>query len=76
MSNDAKVPAVTLPFELFSLSDLQTLALHATLKRNGVEDTDEFLKKNTVNYRSAFNGGVGCSVVILQITPKENDGKS
>lgn len=56
-------------FELFTLKEMQMMALQGALLRAGVEDPVKYLTENKVDYRSAFRPAVGMSIVILGVSP-------
>jgi hypothetical protein len=61
--------------ELYSLEDLQRLALHQTLLQRGVQDPIAFLKENAVVYRVALKANVGLAITISSITPRKEVGQ-
>ena len=64
-------PNLELPtLELFSMNELQEMALQVTLAKMGVKNPTAFLKANDVTYRSTFKVGVGMGITVLSVTPR------
>jgi hypothetical protein len=66
---------ITTPIvDLLSMTEVQTLALHALLMKQGVDDPLKFVKENDVSYVAAIRANIGMAVTITSITPKEVSG--
>lgn len=70
-STPAAGPSLKCPIaSLYSLQELQVMALHQTLMSHGVTDPASWLAANHVEYVCAFKNGVGMSCTVLSIRPK------
>lgn len=56
--------------DLMSTAELQMLALHALLIKQGVSDPIRFLKENDVEYVTAFKPTIGMAITIIKIATK------
>jgi len=57
--------------DLLSMTEVQTLALHALLMKQGVDDPLAFTRENDVTFVTAIRANIGMAVTITGITPKE-----
>jgi hypothetical protein len=56
--------------EIYSLAEMQRMALHVVLRDRGIDEPAEYLRKNVVNYKTAFKANVGLAITITGIQPK------
>ena len=56
--------------QMFTLEEMQALALESALERMGVEDPRKFLRTNDVTCATSFRPQMGMSIVVLNATPK------
>ena len=60
---------------LFSLEELQRMALYQALAHYGIDDPAAFLEENTVDYKCALKGNVGLAITIIKIARKVKPAK-
>ena len=56
---------------LFSLEEIQRMALYQALVQQGIEDPALCLEEYNVEFKCALKGNVGLAITITRITPKK-----
>ena len=68
MTDDKK--AIPGTHALHSITELLTMAVHATLRAQGVDDPKVFLRENHVDYSATYDNKVGAAgIYIKSVTP-------
>lgn len=71
MTNELNPMAKQTPnLDMYSMQELEEMALHVTLRKMGVSDPIAFLKEHAVESKATFKIGLGMSIVILSVKAK------